>query len=165
MIKQDRLTVQTIGYNAKRPDEGVQILPEAKSMEHELIKPCIVCMAPNDVDAKVCSECGAVFGTPSMLRPGLVVTPEGTTWQDGHSRKAIVERPHLISVILSWVLMLPATAIAIIVAVDSALNSHRFEAFVFFWSGLGIALLFIAKIFSVTQNYFKFKKKRHKHIA
>ncbi|MGH9820843.1 MAG: hypothetical protein ACRD43_11795 [Pyrinomonadaceae bacterium] len=115
---------------------------ELKQEEHP-IKPCPVCMAPNDIDAPFCVECGSPFGTDSALYPGEVIRPEGPYWRwplGPHARRRGFRlqpvrwiRPRLSYVCLVWALNFPVVVVALIGCTIELQDATSIQTWVFFW--------------------------------
>jgi hypothetical protein len=93
-----------------------------------------------------------------MLSPGLVVTAAGPTWRGGILRNITARQPNGALVIFYWIMNSLAIAAALAISIGAALSEHGFQGFVFFWGGIGLAVLSAAQIYAQTQNYFRSKK-------
>ncbi len=127
-------------------DETVQIAGEEVE-----IKPCPICMAPNDSRAVVCINCASAFGKESFFGGGKVVTAEGPVWA----------RPGLTSpktevvfwqIVTLWIIVVPAmTGIAIYV-VSGLRAGIDSEGIKFLLLGVGFESL----SFFVLRNYTRY---------
>ena len=109
----------------------------------EPIKPCPVCLAPNPVDAANCVECGAAFGTDSVLTPDLVISGFGPRWRRA-GRKTEKPSRRQATAALGMVIFLnvPLFIGCAIMAIFCAVKREGFWDFAGFW--LGIVLMFVA---------------------
>jgi len=136
---------------------------EMDEIENE-IKPCPVCLTPNDISATFCEECGSPFGSPSMINPTRVVQADGL-----HTKKRIINgekiprTPRKIVLFTSWLLGLPAilvTSVVIILLVFSSKISFEnwFQNFFFISSGIAIDYIFIILLYATTRYYLKLSR-------
>lgn len=86
-----------------------------KLMIENEIKPCPVCLTPNDISATFCEECGSPFGSPSIINPTRVIQADGL-----HTKKRIIygekipRTPRKIVLFTSWFLSLLMLVVIVI---------------------------------------------------
>ena len=117
-------------------------------MDEEIIA-CLSCMAPNPATIAFCEKCGAPIGTTSTLDPLKMIRAEGFLL-----KKATTDRPKPIVLFGVWIIFLPWLAGSILLAGSQILYGFDFEGFVFFWIGVGLAMVALIILYRVTKNYF-----------
>ena len=119
--------------------DGTRGMREATPEEHE-IKPCTVCMAPNDLAAEFCVDCGAPFGYDSSVFPGMVIRPEGAYWRSLRRRKAAEkERPSTIALVATWLLFFPVILIIAVVEITDLGKGLDSINLILFWAAIGVS--------------------------
>ena len=117
-------------------------------MDQEIIA-CLSCLAPNDVNADFCENCGAPLGSTSTLDPLKMIRAEAFA-----IRKATtVKKPSLVVLIGVWLLFLPFLLIGAMLAYSQFSTGFGFQGFVFFWLGIGLLVIGAVILYRVTKNY------------
>ena len=119
------------------------------------IKPCLACFAPNDIDAAVCSECGARFGNSNVLQPLNVGRAEAGLYQDLAFGEKGAKRPKFVILLGVWVMFLPLFGIGVTMIIYQILALHGFSSFIFICFGAATAYFSLILLGSVTKRYFK----------
>lgn len=138
-------------------------MAEISTQEERPIKPCPVCMAPNDIDAPFCVDCGSPFGSDSALFPGEVIRPEGPYWRGPIGPHARLRRfrlhpvkwvrPSLSYVCLIWMGNFPVVVAATIGCVIEIRDATSIRTWVIFWMMAGFIVLSGKLIFEATHDY------------
>ena len=117
-------------------------------MDEEIIA-CLSCLAPNKASVDFCEKCGAPIGTTSTLDPLKMIRAEGFLLA-----KATHGKPKPIVLIGVWIIFLPWLVGSLLLAGSQILYGYSFEGFVFFWIGIGLAIVALTVLYRVTKNYF-----------
>ncbi len=127
---------------------------------------CVSCLAPNQISAVICEECGALLNVNSNLDPMKTIRAESFLLQ-----KATTQRPKLIVLFGVWILFFPWFLANLYLALYVAAYSTGLGGFFFFWAGIALTLLTGRIVYVVTKNYFTMPDGRHgeqigaEHIA
>ena len=117
-------------------------------MEDEIIA-CLSCLAPNEATVAFCEKCGAPIGTTATLDPLKMIRAEGFMLE-----KAVSRRPKPIVLLGVWIIFLPWLVMGVMMAGSQILYSFDSTGFVFFWLGIGLAVVALVILDRVTRNYF-----------
>ena len=124
-------------------------------VEQRPIKPCMACMAPMDIDAAVCPECGAVYGSTNALLPTGIISAEGTLLEKlAPAGTAPATRPTKLKLIAVWIIMFPLFALSLVIAASLIYQRQGLQGFVFFWIFAAVAYFAATVIYRVTRGFF-----------
>ncbi len=129
----------------------------------EEIKPCMDCLAPNDVSAIFCEVCGSSFGTPSMIYPQRVIQANGVFRRKFPFTKILQRKPRFIVLFTCWLLTPPMCLILAQLAISEILDRENhygnwFMSFFFFWCEIGLLYTCLRILYFVTKHYLKMRK-------
>ncbi|MFL6374624.1 MAG: hypothetical protein ACJ73D_08175 [Pyrinomonadaceae bacterium] len=136
----------------------------------EEVKPCPVCMAPNEVDAIECSKCGAIFGVPSVLNPGVVITAYGPVWRSnwklGRPRKVIVSSREAWGQLgIDLIVCIPLLAVGSVTGYFGAIHRQGFWDYASLWFGIACVVWCVSELYWSTEMVIdaRLKERRHGH--
>jgi hypothetical protein len=138
---------------------AIDQLPTQPVGKEEKIKPCLVCLAPNDRSAESCEECGAPFGTPSVLSPYQVIGPEGPRWHRSlRRRRSVTGKATIWDMMFFGTLHLFLLTIAGCMVYFLALSRNGLMEYMGFWLGIGISYIAVKGLVSTTRDYLRSNK-------